>query len=299
MVYVNSDHKKRYSSSRFAKIFNFIFSGFLFVLGILVLFQSIIGGFLIITSSLVFFFFTKNYLINISNTKLFNVRSLNLLSIIFFIVGISYTMIQNTDKRLSEDWGKNNSTILMKLSQDLEDGQLISAKFDIEKYESVAKNDPTFKELKENYKKLYAAQEAKKKTPESKQNDLSEQEKILAERLKLGARCAGFYSKWGPGSIENCRIAANSEPLSKTYFDNAVQCDAYQSKSWYDALLNGKSDSGTFSALAKYLNANRDIYEDEYRIGVSKNQGSYMDLETSGKCRDYMSTTREAFSKQR
>lgn len=299
MVAINSDFAKSYSPSRFIKIFNFIFSGILFVLGLPVLFQSIIGGLFIIFSSLVFSFFTKNYLINVSNTKLFTVRSLNLLSIIFFILGISYTMIQNTDKRLGEDWEKNNATILMKIALDLEDGQLLSAKFDIEKYESVAKNDPTFKELKENYNKLQVAQEAKKNPPESKQNGLSKQDQMLAERVKLLARCTGFYSRWGPGSIENCSIAANSEPLSKTFFDNAVQCDAYQSQNWYDAMLNGKSDGGTFSALSDYLKANRAIYEEEYRIGVSKNQGSNMDLDTSGKCRDYMSTTREAFSKPR
>ncbi len=294
----NSSSSKK-SPTKLSRIFNISTSIFISIIGLAFLIQSVIGGILIILSGLIFSFPIKNQILEKLNVKLITTRFINFLSIFLFVFGSFYAMNESDSKNKAIDWEKNNVQILMKISQQLEDGNLSGANFDLKKYESVAKNDPTFLELKANYQKLYSAQETKKKSSDSKQGGLSEQDRTIAERLKLGARCAGFYSKWGPGSIENCKLAASAEPFSKVFIDNMVQCDAFQSQSWYETFFNSKSESGTFSTLAEYLKANKAIYEEEYRIGVSKNQGSNMDLDTSGKCRDYMSTTREAFSKQR
>ncbi len=169
------------SPSKLSKIFNALVSILISIIGVAFLIQSIIGGFLIIFSGLIFSFAIKNRILEKFNVKFITTRLINVVSIIFFIVGSIYAMNESDEKNKAVDWEKNNIEILTKISQQLDDGNLSGANFDLKKYESVAKNDPTFIELKENYQKQYnAAEELKKKEREAKQKQLEEQKKAEA-----------------------------------------------------------------------------------------------------------------------
>jgi hypothetical protein len=275
--------------TRTSKKFGFLIGGFFILIGFVMLTKSTLGGLLIIFGGLLLLPKLLDLVINklksnvLKNKFIFYIIAFIL---IFIGFGLSSDSIRSENKK---EWLSNKSNILSKVDKLISDDSLTAADSELKKYSEFAKDDPEFKKLEEKISDRISAKKAKEG------GNLNEQDRNVAEYLKTGARCAGFYSRWGPGSIDNCRQAANYEPFSKGFTDNALKCDAYQSLTWYEATMDGRG--GSSAALVEYLKANKSIYDKEYQIGISKNQGSNMDLDTSGKCRDYMNGMRNALSK--
>lgn len=123
---------------------------------------------------------------------------------------------------------------------------------------------------------------------------LSKQELDAAEFIKTGALCAGFYDKWGPGSIQNCGEALKYPVFSEEFSRHTTQCMAYQTRAWMLSYFDG---TDKFSpALREYLKANKSIYEEEYLIGISKNPKSQFnaDSDTAHLCLIHIDSRQKA-----
>jgi hypothetical protein len=149
-----------FSKNKVMLIFNYFLSGLIILIGLVIMMESFIGGLLIAVGGVLFLEKIKNQLNQRFFKDRFNHKKfINFAVIVTIFCGLFYAIDDSENKTNIENWNKNSDTILMEISNQLQEQNLSGAKFNFEKFEQIAKNDKTFIELKSAYEKAAAAAE--------------------------------------------------------------------------------------------------------------------------------------------
>ena len=146
---INNSLSTKKEPSRVALIFNICIAVFVVFIGILWALTNVIGGILVIIGGVIYSYKVKN-LIN-ANFPFLTSKIINIASIVVIVGGFSYGLEADRSNRAEEEWAKNSTLVIKEINKKIDLGELISAQFDIEKYEPFAKNNSDFKAAKSKY----------------------------------------------------------------------------------------------------------------------------------------------------
>jgi len=135
--------------SRLAFIFNILVTVLVMFIGIVMLLQNIVGGIVIIIGGVINLYKVKN-LIN-QKYPIITFKIISIVSIVLIIGGIFYAQSADDKQRRADDWAKNSVSIVKKINDYIDAGQLTKAIVEIEWYEPFAKDNPELKAAKNKY----------------------------------------------------------------------------------------------------------------------------------------------------
>lgn len=138
--------------------FNYLLSGLIIFIGAVTMIESFIGG-LVIAIGGVLLLGSIKYQLNqrFFKDRVNHKKFVNIAATVLIFSGLLYTIEDSETNTSVENWNKKSDTILMEITNQLEDGDLTGARLNIERYQKIAKKDNTFLELKSTYEKAVAA----------------------------------------------------------------------------------------------------------------------------------------------